>query len=137
MPHQDLGGSFILLGRTLAVLLQLLASVAMDLGMLPVLASGSLVGILHVGLIVLWLDGLFRHSGYLLVYQVSAGFRLRRSLDTESMKKGREDRIFLAAVAEWVETDLGRERAVLLSIVRYFFVCGIVMPAILSNFPCN
>ena len=91
MPHQDLGGSFILLGRTLAVLLQLLASVAIGLGMLPILASGSLVGILHVGLIVLWLDGLFRHSGYLLVYQVSAGFRLRRSLDTKSMKKGRED----------------------------------------------
>ena len=62
---------------------------------------------------------------------------MRRSLDTESMKKGREDRIFLAGVAEWVETDLGRERAVLLSIVRYFFVCGIVMPTILSNFPCN
>ena len=91
MPHQDLGGSFILLGRTLAVLLQLLASVAMDLGILPVQAICSLVGILHVGLIILWLDVLFRHSGYLLVYQVSAGFRLRRSLDTESMKKGRED----------------------------------------------
>lgn len=105
MPHQDLGGSFILLGRTLAVLLQLLASVAMDLGILPVQAICSLVGILHVGLIILWLDGLFRHSGYLLVYQVSAGFRLRRSLDTESMKKGREDcacagRAILAAAVE-------------------------------------
>ena len=43
-----------------------------------------------------------------------------------------------------VETDLGREWATLaalpplfLPIVRYFFVCSIVMPAILSNFPCN
>lgn len=104
MPNQDLGGSFILLGRTLAVLLQLLASVAMDLGILPVQAICSLVGILHVGLIILWLDVLFRHSGYLLVYH-SAGFRLRRSLDTESMKKGREDcacagRAILALVAK-------------------------------------
>lgn len=63
----------------------------MNLGMLPVLPLCSLVCVLLVRMVVYWLDSFLYHNGYLLIYQVSAGFRMQRSLATESMKKGKKD----------------------------------------------
>ena len=76
----------------------------MNLGILSVLAACSLVRVLLICLIVRWLDWFLCHSGYLLIYQVSAGFRMRRSLATESMKKNKEDTTFVnrALLALWL-----------------------------------